>query len=61
MNALWMDSKGSQEDNSLLSSQPLITAGLYLLFRKHKNAGAVLIIKTNLEIIPKLIYPSGMN
>jgi len=28
---------------------------------KHKNAGAVLIIKTNLEITPKLIYPSGMN
>lgn len=27
---------------------------------KHKNAGAVLIIKTNMEIIPKLIYPSNL-
>lgn len=27
---------------------------------KHKNAGAVLIIKTNMEIIPKLIYPSSL-
>ena len=26
---------------------------------KHKNAGAVLILKKNLEIIPKLIYPSN--
>jgi len=29
--------------------------------RKHKNAGAILIVKTNLEIIPKLIYPSNSN
>lgn len=25
---------------------------------KHKNAGAVLILRNNLEITPKLIYPS---
>lgn len=25
--------------------------------KKHKNAGAILILKTNLEIIPKVIYP----
>lgn len=24
---------------------------------RHKNAGAVLILKRNLEIVPKLIYP----
>ena len=29
--------------------------------RKHKNAGAILIVKTNLEIVPKLIYPSNTN
>lgn len=27
---------------------------------RHKNAGAVLLVKKNLEIIPKLIYPSNM-
>jgi protein phosphatase len=27
--------------------------------KRHKNAGAILIVKTNLEIIPKLIYPSN--
>lgn len=26
--------------------------------RRHKNSGAMLTIKTNLEIIPKLIHPS---
>jgi hypothetical protein len=31
------------------------------LKRKHKNAGCLLLIKTNLEIIPKLIYPSTSN
>ena len=29
--------------------------------RKHKNAGAILIVKTNYEIIPKMIYPSNTN
>ena len=29
--------------------------------KKHKNAGAILIVKTNLEIVPKLIYPSTSN
>jgi protein phosphatase len=29
--------------------------------KKHKNAGAILIVKTNLEIVPKLIYPSTAN
>jgi hypothetical protein len=29
--------------------------------RKHKNAGAILILKTNYEIIPKMIYPSNTN
>jgi hypothetical protein len=61
MNVLWTVSKDSQEDNSSLSFRPLIIVGIIQLFRKHKNAGAVLIIKTNLEIIPKLIYPSGIN
>jgi len=28
---------------------------------KHKNAGAILIIKKNLEIIPKLIDPKFIN
>ena len=28
---------------------------------RHKNAGAVLILKNNFEIIPKLIYPSNAN
>lgn len=28
---------------------------------RHKNAGAVLIIRRNLEIIPKLIYPQNLN
>lgn len=28
---------------------------------KHKNAGAVLIMKKNFEIIPKLIYPQNAN
>jgi len=28
---------------------------------KHKNAGAVLILKKNFEIIPKLIYPQNAN
>ncbi len=28
---------------------------------KHKNAGAVLILKKNLVITPKLIYPSNLN
>jgi len=27
---------------------------------KHKNAGAVLILQKNLEIIPKLIYPNSL-
>jgi hypothetical protein len=61
MNVLWTVSKDLQEDNSSLFFRPLIIVGIIHLFRKHKNAGAVLIIKTNLEIIPKLIYPSGMN
>ncbi len=26
---------------------------------RHKNAGAVLILKNNFEIIPKLIYPQN--
>jgi hypothetical protein len=34
---------------------------LITVFRKHKNAGAILIIKTNYEIIPKMIYPSNTN
>ena len=29
--------------------------------RRHKNAGAILIVKTNLEIVPKLIYPNTSN
>ena len=29
--------------------------------RKHKNAGAILIVKTNMEIMPKLIYPLSSN
>ena len=29
--------------------------------QKHKNAGAVLILKKNFEITPKLIYPSSTN
>jgi diadenosine tetraphosphatase ApaH/serine/threonine PP2A family protein phosphatase len=29
--------------------------------RRHKNAGAVLILKKDLEIIPKLIYPQNSN
>lgn len=29
--------------------------------RRHKNAGAILIVKTNLEIVPKLIYPPNNN
>lgn len=29
--------------------------------RKHKNAGAILIVKTNYEIVPKMIYPSSSN
>jgi len=28
---------------------------------RHKNAGAVLILKRNLEIVPKLIYPQNLN
>lgn len=28
---------------------------------RHKNAGAVLILKRNFEIIPKLIYPQNIN
>ena len=28
---------------------------------RHKNAGAVLILKRNLEIVPKLIYPQNQN
>lgn len=28
---------------------------------RHKNAGAVLFLKKNLEIIPKLIYPQNLN
>lgn len=27
---------------------------------RHKNAGAVLLVKKNFEIIPKLIYPSNI-
>jgi protein phosphatase len=29
--------------------------------RKYKNAGAILIVKTNMEIMPKLIYPLSSN
>mmetsp|Transcript_3431 Transcript_3431/g.2990 ORF Transcript_3431/g.2990 Transcript_3431/m.2990 type:complete len:94 (+) Transcript_3431:997-1278(+) len=28
---------------------------------KHKNAGSVLILKKNFEIVPKLIYPQNAN
>ena len=28
---------------------------------RHKNAGAVMIVKKNFEIIPKLIYPSNVS
>jgi len=28
---------------------------------RHKNAGAVLFLKRNLEIVPKLIYPQNFN
>jgi hypothetical protein len=28
---------------------------------RHKNAGAVLILRSNLEIVPKLIYPNLQN
>lgn len=29
--------------------------------RRHKNAGAILILKTNLQLIPKIIYPKQAN
>jgi len=28
-------------------------------YGKSKNAGAILVLKTNMEIIPKLVYPSS--
>jgi hypothetical protein len=54
--------KDSQVRLSLFSTT-ILAGQLITLFSatdycgRHKNAGAVLILKRNFEIIPKLIYP----
>lgn len=47
--------------NSYLGGQLLTVFSATDYCGRHKNAGAVLILKRNLEIVPKLIYPQNLN
>lgn len=49
------------QHNSLSGGQMITVFSATDYCGRHKNAGAVLFLKKNLEIIPKLIYPQNLN